>query len=314
MAYLNKILKLLRHPNQYLNRRARFHIIRKFLAKHLPATLFWDKFYMQYTYWLFFKKKLDLRNPKTFNEKLRWIMLYDRNPLYTKLADKYLVREFVTTRIGDYYLNGLIGAYESVGDIDWHILPNQFVIKMAHGSGMNLICKDKANFNIDHAIQKMQTWENWNFYYEHREWHYRNIQPRILVENYLEGDPQYGLLDYRFYCAKGRVKLIQVDVYGNTKHTRTFFDPFWNQLDFRMKYNIPPIRLSKPLQLTEMINISERLTEDLNFCRVDLYNGSERIFFGEMTFTPVAGYAEFIPSNYDTILGNLIDLQGYDHK
>lgn len=303
-----KIRNLIKNPSAYLNKRSLFTYQRKFLARHLPSSLFWDEFYMKYTHKRYFGKKLDLENPLTFNEKIRWIMLYDRDPLYTELADKYLVRDFVSRKIGEEYLNPILAVYKDPLDINWDELPNKFAIKMSHGSSMNIICDNKQTLNIKWTTEVLKKWKNTNFYFEHREWHYKFMEPKIIIEKFIEKNSDYGLYDYRFYCSKGQVKYIQVDVYGLSIHTRVFFDPHWKKLPVRMHYANPPIPIEKPKEINKMIQLSEKLTQNINFCRVDFFLNSSKIIFGEITFTPVAGYADFYPEEFDLIFGDLIDL------
>jgi len=309
MELYNKLTKFLKNPQNYLTKRELFHRIRKLLAKYLPSSLFWDEFYMKSTYRLFFGKKLNLKNPQTFNEKLRWLILYDRNPLYSKLADKFLVREYVSERICSTYLKPIIGLYTKPEEIDWEALPNRFAIKMTHGSHMNLIIEDKNDTSKEQCFSKIRKWLKSNFYYQHREWHYKDIEPKILIEEYLEPSTKNNLLELNFYCFHGRPIFIEANVSIDSVSYRSYLNCDWQVQPFLARYELPPKPTKKPLKFEEMIDLTEKLSDGLRFCRVDLLYVDKKILFGELTLTPGAGYIEFKPKKYDKIFGDLINLE-----
>lgn len=300
--------KFTSNPKAYLGKEARFQRTRKFLAKHLPETLFWDEFYMKYTYWRFFGKKLDLKNPQTFNEKLRWIMLYDRNPLYTLIADKILVREYVEERIGAKHLKNLIGVYENPSDININILPEKFVLKMNHGSHMNIICENKGGFCLTSKRIMINKWKHYNFYNSHREWHYKHILPKILIEELITDYSTLGLIEYNHYCFNGQPVYIEANMVSNSKNYRIYFDTSWREQAFSIRHPEPSTGIPKPENLKVMVDVAKKLAHGLTFCRVDLFNISGKIIFGEITLTPGAGYLKFVPRDYDLEWGNLIKL------
>lgn len=310
MKLYNKLSNFLSNPKKYLTKRENFHRVRKFLARHLPSSLFWDELYMKCTYYLFFGRKINLVNPQTFNEKLRWIMLYDRNPLYTILADKFIVRDYVSERIGYEYLKPTIGIYSKTDEIDWDALPSKFAIKMTHGSHMNLIIENKDEWNKKECFAKIGRWMKTNFYHQHREWHYKNIEPKILIEEYLEGTDKDGLLELNFYCFSGQPIFIEENVSIESINYRSYLSCDWEVQPFLARYKNPPIPITKPENLEEMIDLAQKLSAGLPFCRVDLLSANQKILFGELTLTPGAGYVEFKPEKYDSIFGNLIDLSG----
>ena len=178
--------------------------------KLAPYTWLDDKFKIEYLFYKVFGDTLDLRHPKTFNEKLQWIKLYDRNPIYTKLADKFAVRAYVEHELGKQYIKTLLGVYDSIDEIDWKSLPRQFVIKATHGSHWNVFCFDKANFDFKNARKKITAWMKHNYYWGAREWQYKNICPRIIIEEYITDGS--GLLpkDFQVYCFNGKAEFIRV--------------------------------------------------------------------------------------------------------
>lgn len=280
------------------------------LLIHKIAPYSWldDKYWLEYYFQKTMGYRLDLKHPKTFNEKLQWMKLYDRNPLYTKLADKYSVREYVTEKIGARYLNDLVGVYDAPEEINWSSLPTKFVLKTTHGSGWNIICSNKEKLDIKESIIKLQNWMSQNFYRRFREWHYKDIKPKIIIEQFIEGDPDFDLVDYRVFCINGKPQIIQVEVNTYTYHTRGFFDLNWNNLNFTYKYPLTNKRVPRPEQLPEMLQLSSQLTENIRFCRVDFLINEKKLTFGEMTFIPFAGYANFEPKSYDMYLGKLIPI------
>jgi len=298
----------IRHLQEYTQSLSFMKQRYELIHKIAPFTWLDDKYFLEYIFYKKMKYPLNLREPKTFNEKINWIKLYDRNPLYIQLSDKSLVREYVEKRIGKDYLNEILGIYDSPFDIPWETLPDKFVIKTTHGSGWNIHCINKPDFDIQISIQKLTKWLNTNFYKISREWQYKNIKPRILIEKYIQGDPELDLVDYRFFCKNGNPQIIQTEIDTYSNHTRAFFDTDWHQLPFSYNYPITKKVVPRPWNFEQMLQIAKNLTNDFHFCRVDLYNNDGNIIFGEMTFTPYAGFANFTPKEYDLILGNLFDL------
>lgn len=254
-------------------------------------------------------KYLNLDNPRTFNEKMQWLKLYDSTPLKTRLADKYLVREWIKEKIGEQYLIPLIGVYDKFDDIDFDKLPNQFVMKCNHGSGWNIIVKDKSQLNLAEAKQKMDRWMATDYsilcgY----ELHYRNIVPKIIIEKYME-EVATALYDYRFFCSYGDVKQIWLDVYSGTpNHKRKIYDRNWNELNITVKWPRLETPVEKPQKLADMIRFAEILSKEFSLVRVDFYLIGNHIYFGEMTFTSMSGIGQFNPEKEDLKLGNMIKL------
>lgn len=262
-------------------------------------------------------KKLDLNNPTTFNEKLQWLKLYDRNPLYPTLVDKYEVREYVKNKIGNQYLVPLLGVWDNFQDIDFSKFPNQFVLKTTHDSGGVVICSDKNKIDKIEVKKKINNSLRRNYYYGKREWPYKNVNPLIISEEYLNDEKSDELKDYKFFCFNGEVKVILVvEGIGSTKNPkRNFYDEEWNLLPFNEEgaSNITK-KVDKPKNYSEMIEIAEKLSQDISFVRVDLYEVNDKIYFGELTFTPQAGFNKFDPDEYDSILGSWLNLPQKKHN
>ena len=252
---------------------------------------------------------LDLTHPRTYNEKLQWIKLYDRNPLYTVLSDKYLVRDYISKTIGNQYLVPVIGVYKKAEDIPWEILPNRFVLKCNHASGTNVICKDKSKLDLEEATKKLNSWLKVNAYWGAREWCYKNIEPCIICEEFIETADGNTPDDYKFMCFNGEPKLIQLhhDRFGN--HTLDYYTPAWEKASIkRIDANISSVSTKKPENLDEMLVIARILSKDMYYARVDLYSVDGKVLFGEVTFYPTGGFSTF--SNYedDLALGDMLRL------
>ena len=262
--------------------------------------------------------KLDLNNPQTFNEKIQWLKLYDRNPEYTKLVDKYLVRDFVKEKIGGDYLIPLIGVWDRPEDIDFSSLPNKFVLKCNHNSGKGMyICHDKSQLDINQVMAGLREGLNEDYYMRCREWPYKNVNRKIVCEEYIsdkndesgKGESNH-LTDYKFMCFGGKVKceFICVDRFEKTGIRINFYDPEWNLLPFTRHYPSTKKEVPPPVNLKKMIELAEILSEGIPFVRVDFYESDGRIYFGEMTFYPGSGFEEFTPFRWDRTLGDWIEL------
>ena len=242
----------------------------------------------------FMREPLNLDNPRTFNEKIQWLKLYDSTPIKTRLADKYLVRDWVKEKIGEQYLIPLLGVYDKFEDIDFAKLPNQFVIKCNHGSSWNIIVTDKSKLDLNDAKAKLNKWLNSNFAFSHGyELHYRDIEPKIIIEKYIE-ELGTALYDYRFFCCDGKVQQIWVDVFSGTpQHKRKIYDVNWKELNFTVKWPRLESNIEKPKNLAKMISLAETMAEGFALVRVDFYDVNNRIYFGEMTFTSMSGIGKF---------------------
>lgn len=254
--------------------------------------------------------KLNLDNPKSFNEKIQWLKLNYKNPLLTKCADKYTVREYVKEKIGEEYLIPLLGVWDNPDEIDFDSLPNQFVLKVNWGSGQNIIVKDKSKLNIIEAKEKLRNWmkSKNNHYWMGLEWCYKDIQPKIIIEEYmqqLDGD----LYDYKFLTYGGKVKnlFIVSDRFKNMHID--FYDREYKRLPFKRLYENSSSGIPKSNNYEKMIELAEKLAENLPFTRVDFYSVEDKIYFGEMTFYPGNGMEPFEPREWDYKFGEMIDLE-----
>lgn len=247
-------------------------------------------------------KHLDLKNPQKFSEKLfsRMIFLNRKNNYqFTRLADKYLARTYVSSRVGDEYLIKLLWHGKDPYKIPFERLPEQYVIKTNHGSGSVIVINGKVD-KLD-VTRRLSDWLKTNYYWVAREYHYFHIKPQVMIEEYLENVDLSAPLDYRFWCFNGTPEIIQVD--NHAHDINPFFDTHWNQLDLSYREGATLPAIKKPTNLEEMLTVSARLSADFDFVRVDLYNISGKIYFGELTFTPVAGGFKFQPESWDLKLG-----------
>lgn len=282
------------------------NVIKTQIKKYIP-----DSIYLKLMYAKVFKKKLDLKNPQTFNEKLQWLKLHDRNPLYTTLVDKYAVRSYIKEKIGEEYLIPLLGGpWKSVEEIPFDTLPDQFVLKTTHDSGGVVICRDKSAFDVEAAKKKLRKSLKTNFYYGGREWPYKNVKPQIIAEKYMEDESGEELKDYKLMCFHSKVKatLVCSDRFSDNGLKITFYDTDWKRLPFERHYPSSTVELEKPKSYEEMVQIAEKLSENMQFVRVDFYNVKGKVYFGELTFYPGSGFSAFSPSKWDEKLGQLIKL------
>ena len=257
-------------------------------------------------------KNLDLENPITFNEKLQWLKLFDRKPEYTMMVDKYLVREYVKEKLGEEYLIPLLGVWDSPEEIDFNALPDKFVIKCNHNSGLGMyICKDKNKINIESVKSELKKGLAQNYYLLGREWPYKDVPRKIIAEQYMEDESTSELTDYKFFCFNGEPKMILVcsNRFSPSGLRENFYDLDWNLLPVqRPKHPNSDNAIKKPETLGEMIRLAKVLAEDIPFSRIDFYNVGNRIYFGEITFFPASGMESFCPEEWDKIFGEWLKL------
>lgn len=267
-----------------------------------------DEIYLKLKYRIKMKKKLNLQKPETYNEKIQWLKLYDRKPEYTKLVDKYEVKKIVSEKIGEEYVIPLLGVYNSFDEIDFEKLPNQFVIKCTHDCGGIVICKDKKMFNKDEAKRFINKHLKTNYYYMHREWPYKNVIPRIIIEKYIVDESNVELKDYKFFCFNGEPKMlfIAVDRPYDTKFN--FYDMNFKKLPFMQHYKNFDRVAEKPKGFEKMIELARVLSKDIPHIRVDFYNVNGQVYFGELTLYHFSGFEKFEPEEYDKFLGDEIKL------
>lgn len=254
--------------------------------------------------------KLNLKKPVTYNEKLQWIKLYDKNPLMTKCCDKYTVRQFIIDKGYERLLNKLIWEGFNPEEIPFDKLPDRFVIKVTHGSTFNIICTDKKKLCKQDVIKKCKKWLRAKFLPCYGEWFYGIEKPRVIIEEYLDGDNGMPLFDYKFFCFNGKVKLIYVDTWKNGEHSINAYDEKFNLLNgVELGYpNDNETKIKKPESLQIMEKIAEDLSNDFLHVRVDLYYTHGKIYFGELTFTKGAGFGKIKPFNFDVKMGQWLKL------
>ena len=273
--------------------------------------LFPDKFYLTLLYRAEMGEWLDWKNPRSFTEKLQWLKIYDFKPEYTKMVDKYSVKDYVASIIGDKYIIPTLSVWDRVKDIDWESLPDRFVLKTTHGGGGGgvVICSDKSILDIPKAKEKLATSMRCNAGTVFREKPYLKVRRRIIAESFITNSGN-ELKDYKFFCFDGKVRFFKVDFGRFVEHHANYYSPEGKLLPFGEADFLPDFNHIEvlPDNLDEMITIAEKLSREFKFLRVDLYNVAGQIYFGELTFYPAAGFGAFTPAEWDRKLGDLIDL------
>lgn len=310
MKMLQKVKIVLNAP---FDNDARFRVMNKLhLYDNMP-----DEEYLKRLYKSAMGKELDIDNPKTFNEKLQWLKLYNRRPEYTTMVDKYAVKRYVADKIGEKYIIPTLGVWDHFDDIDFSTLPKQFVLKCTHDSGGLVICKDKAKLDVKKAKSKIEKSLKNNFYLMGREWPYKNVKPRIIAEQYMEDNPDsQELTDYKLMCFNGKVKcsFTCTSRYAKDGLKVTFFDTNWERMPFERHYPAEPNQICKPKSYEEMTQLAEKLADKIPFVRIDFYEIKGKPYFGEMTFFPGNGMEEFTPEEWDETLGSWIELPNKEGK
>jgi len=295
------------YPAKWFNRHSSSDIpLKNWLAYQHNTKNDWkfiDIPYVKSRYKTKYKRELDMDDPQRFTEKLQWLKIYDRNPFYHILADKYAVRDYVADKVGKQYLPELYGVYEKSSEIEWDKLPNKFVLKANHGSHWNIVCRNKGNFDRIEARRKLDSWMKEDFYYKAREWQYKGIPPKILCEELLVGDNELGLLDYKIWCFNGNPKFIEIMDGPVKARNCAYFDLDWQKMSLRIGYPLIKKEIPKPAALKEMLSIAESLSGKIPYVRVDLYCIEKRIVFGEMTLTPGSGFKTIQPLEFDQLWG-----------
>lgn len=279
--------------------------IKYLLAK--TASFLPDKVFCSITFLLKQKRFPNLKNPVFFNDKLLYLKLTKRDPILTKLVDKYEVRKYVSEKIGPEYLVPLIGLYENPEEVDFDKLPNKFVLKPTSGSQRNIICRDKKSLNW--SLHKKEIYKSLKLdpYMRTREWPYKDVPPRFVIEEYIE-DSEGNTYDYKFWCFNGEPKFVQVDVDRFENHKRTIFNIDFTPTDIWNEHKKIDFPLKKPKNYKKMIEIARALSSNFPFVRVDLYNIDGKIYFGEMTFYPGNCNERIRPIKYEKIFGDILDI------
>ena len=292
------IMNILKNPKTilyYLDQRGLYHMD--------------DEEYLKILYKLLMNEELNLKQPKTFNEKLQWLKINDRKTIYTKMVDKYEVKKYISDLIGTKYIIPTIGIYDKFEEINFDELPQQFVIKCTHDSGGNVIVKDKSKLNIKSVRKKINKCLKKNFFYQGREWPYKNVKPRIIIEKYMSNHDESELIDYKFFNFNGIPKIILVCSNRSVELKETWFDEKFNRLEIKEGGHDIDQNIVKPKKLKEMIELSKKISKNIPFVRTDFYLIKNQVYFGEITFYPASGFERFNPEEWNKKMGDLLLLK-----
>lgn len=269
-----------------------------------------DKLFIQLKYRKKLGKRLNLKQPQTFNEKMQWLKLYDRKPIYITMVDKYEVKKYVADIIGEEYIIPTYGVWDHFDDIDFDSLPNSFVLKCTHDSGGLVIVKNKPELDMKAAKEKIEESLKFNYFYLGREWPYKNVKPRIIAEKLMTEADDTTLIDYKLMCFDGKVKCTFVcsERFSQTGLKITIYDREWAEMPLEIRYHHRDPSLQKPVNYEKMVELAEILAKGRPFIRVDFYEIDNKIYFSELTFFPDNGLEQFEPENYDYTLGSWITL------
>lgn len=286
------------------------HCIAGVIATWLSPVLS-DKVYLSILYYGIFGRLIKWNNPKTLNEKIQWLKLYNRNPLYSKLVDKYEVKSFVAQKIGGDHVIETLGVWDDVDQINFDTLPSQFVLKTTHDGGGKgiVVCKDKATLNIEKAKQVLKESLYRDSSNVSREWVYRSVNRRIIAERYMEDKTTHDLPDYKFFVFNGKVKALFIATERGTGDVKfDFYDENFNHLDIVQTHPMSGKAINKPKTFELMKRLAETLCHDMPFVRCDFYEVDGKVYFGEFTFFHHGGFVPFHPSEWDEKFGNWITL------
>jgi len=288
-------------------------LFKRVMSKLLRSKFFFfvpDKIYISILFYLETGKKADFKNPVTFNQKLQWLKINNRNPYYTDMSDKIKAKEIVKNLIGDEYIIKNIGIFDSVNEINISKLPYKFVIKTNHSSGSSLVV-DKNKDNFENILKHIKKDLKRNYFYVWREWPYKDIKPKILIEEYITDESSYELKDYKFFCFNGEPLYLYIasDRFSNSSKIHfDFFDIDFNRLNIKNKYENSKKDFIKPENYDKMVDICRVLSKNIPHVRIDLYNKNGQIYFGEFTFYHFSGMVNFEPDEWDYLLGDKIDI------
>lgn len=266
-----------------------------------------DECYLQLKFYDVFGRFMDFSNPKTFNEKLQWLKVYNRKPEYTMMVDKYAVKSYVSNLIGKEYIIPTLGVWNSFDEIDFDSLPDQFVLKCTHDSGGLVVCRDKSNLDIDAVKKKIETSLSNNFYYMGREWPYKNVPRRIIAEQYMAEE----LRDYKqlFFESAPRMTLVYSERFTKEGVKEDFYDEVWNHLNIpKTTHGEAIFPIQRPKQYELMKQLAKKFSEKISFARIDFYEINEKIYLGEISFSPEDGFEAFTPEEWNLKLGEWVKL------
>lgn len=273
-----------------------------------------DKWMVSLQYKIKTGRKLNLKNPQTFNEKLQWLKIHNRRPEYTTMVDKYTAKQYVAEKIGKQYVIPTFGVWNHFDEIDFDNLPKQFVLKCTHDSGGLVICKDKSQLNMEDARKKIERCLKYNYYWAGREWPYKNVPHKIIAEKFMCDSTSSGsqLTDYKFFCFYGEVDSVMLCLDRETGDTKYyFFSPDWKLMRLNKRGKAAPedFTLPKPECFDEMLEIAKELSQGLPFARIDLYQCDGKVYFGEITFFPDSGYDANILPETDLYWGKKLRIE-----
>lgn len=281
------------------------HLIQHEKLKWLP-----DKYFVKILYWAYMGKRLNLKNPTTYNEKLQWLKIYDHNPIYTTMVDKYAAKEYVANIIGDEYIIPTLGVWDNPEDIDFNALPDRFVLKTTHDSGGIQIVDKSKGIQREGVISFLRKRLEEGTYEKQREWPYKDVKRRVIAEQYMEDERTHELRDYKFFCFDGEVKalFIATDRQSDKPTAFDFFDADFNWLDIRHGHPNAEIKPEKPDNFELMKELASKLSRGFKQIRVDLYEINGKVYFGELTLFHHGGITPFDPEKWDYIFGEWISL------
>ena len=301
--------------HKYTNHKLPFlrRVVNRFLLRYKNSLS--DKTYLRLMFWVRMGKRLNLKNPKTFSEKLQWLKLFDRRPEYTIMVDKVKAKEYVAAKLGEEYIIPTLGVWDDPDQIDFDALPDRFVLKCNHNSGVGMyICKDKSKMDVEKVKAELRRGLAQDYFMNNREWPYKNVPRRILAEKFIDPAPNVSdLPDYKWYCFDGEPRFCQVIQDRSVEETIDFFDTEWKHQDFvglNSKAENAVEMPKRPSHLDTHIRIARELSKGLPFSRIDLYETEDNTFFGEVTLFPASGMGQFRPDQYNELLGQMIKLPG----
>lgn len=306
MYFMNKLVKIAGCPRK---------ILLLFLIR--VGFLIPDELYLKWIFRLIMRKKLDLKFPIAFNEKIQWLKLHNRCPEYTLMVDKIEVKKYVAEKFGDEYIIPTLGIWDNPEDIDFCTLPDQFVLKCNHNSGLGMcICKDKSSLDFKKVISELRRGLNQDYFLYGREWPYKDVPRKILAEKFMVNESGSDLIDYKFFCFHGEPRLCQVVSDRFTEEKIDFYDMDWNRMDGLIGLVVRDdiIQNSKtdipyPSSFNDMKRIAKKLAKNIPFSRIDFYEINNKPYFGEITFFPASGFGEFRPNKWNAKIGEWLKLE-----
>lgn len=299
-TFMDKAMRIFKEP-----RRVCLKLLNVF------AVIFPDALFLRLKFYLMMGKRLNLEKPETFSEKLQWLKLYNRKPVHTVMVDKIAAKDYVAKIVGKEHIIPTIATYDSVEEIDWDALPNQFVIKCTHDSGGVVVCKDKSRLDIEAAKKTLREGLRTDYYYLFREWPYRNVPRRLICEEYLVDESGYELKDYKWFCFDGEPKALFVAADRGKADEEVkfdFFDTDFNHLPFRNGHPLAGKPIAKPAGFEKMKELAAMLSKGEPHIRVDLYDVNGKVYFGELTFFHFSGLMPFEPEEWDYRFGSWLTL------